>query len=140
MHCPSCGSPGTTLALSALDQRGASQLCGAPAHEHLAHDDDINAPMSGATVPQSFTVSAAAVIVDTDLVRAEPRVDGATCRPGQAGPFDFLVSTSPWKAGTTSRSAARAPPGPDVRSRRVAIRRRRRRRGLGGGPQAPRPA
>lgn len=89
MHYPQCGSPGNTLALSALDRSGIALVYGAPA-QNMPPMTNITAPTNGATVPPTFKVNSA--VVDTDLVRAELLIDGTSYQTLTTGPFEFQVT------------------------------------------------
>ncbi|MGN6104496.1 MAG: matrixin family metalloprotease [Kofleriaceae bacterium] len=89
MHYPQCGSPNNTLALSALDRQGVATIYGAPV-SNMSPMASVTAPLDGDTVPRNFQVQAS--IVDTDLVSAELRIDGATYQTLTTGPFVFQVT------------------------------------------------
>jgi hypothetical protein len=89
MHYPQCGSPGNTLALSALDRTGAVAVYGPPV-VNTSPMTSITSPASGATVQSTFMVTAA--VDDTDLVRAELYIDGSLSQTKTAGPFTFEVT------------------------------------------------
>lgn len=89
MHYPQCNGTSESLAFTTRDQEGVRALYGAPVI-NMAPSAQVMTPADGATVGPSFTVVAS--VVDTDLVRAELRIDGALVGSLTVAPFSFEVS------------------------------------------------
>jgi uncharacterized protein (TIGR03382 family) len=89
MHYPQCNGTATNLAFTQRDQQGVVALYGSPVTSS-SPVTQVNFPLDGDTVGQSFEVDAA--IVDTDLVKAELFVDGMLKQTLMSPPFTFRVS------------------------------------------------
>lgn len=87
MHYPQCGSPGNTLALSALDRDGIRLVYGPVNAAPMA---SLTSPVNGAIVPRSFRVVSS--VLDDDLARVELHIDGALAQTKTQGPFEFDVA------------------------------------------------
>jgi MYXO-CTERM domain-containing protein len=91
MHYPQCNGTSTTLAFTTKDQQGVVALYGAPV-QNMSPTAQVTQPQNGATVPPTFTVEAQ--IVDTDLVKAELKIDGVLSGTLMAAPFQFQVTNA----------------------------------------------
>ncbi len=89
MHYPQCNGTSTNLSFTQKDQQGVVLLYGAPGN-NTSPMTQVNFPQDGATVGPTFQVEAA--IVDTDLTKAELKVDGTLKGTLTAAPFTFQVS------------------------------------------------
>ncbi len=102
MHYPQCNGTSTNLAFTTRDQQGVVALYGAPA-QNMSPTAQVTQPANGATVPPTFMVEAQ--IVDTDLVKAELRIDGTLSGTLMAAPFQFQVTNLALGAHTLEVSA-----------------------------------
>ncbi len=92
MHYPSCGSPGNTLALSALDRSGVALVYGPPAPP-AAPSAAVTLPIDGSVVALSFDVVAS--VIDDDLDSVTLLVDGEVVPPRPGSSYAFAVTTTP---------------------------------------------
>ncbi|HUS31134.1 MAG TPA: matrixin family metalloprotease [Kofleriaceae bacterium] len=89
MHYPQCNGTSQDLAFTQKDKDGVVALYGAPAN-NPSPMTQVTAPADNATVGPNFDVVAS--IIDTDLMKAELKIDGTLKDTLTAAPYTFHIS------------------------------------------------